>query len=323
MFPTPEEIAGAVWHLRAGRLVAFPTETVYGLGADAFSAGAVDAVFALKGRPGKNPLIVHVADVDMARGAVADWPREAQLLADAFWPGPLTIVLPKAANVPDRVTGGASNVAVRCPDHPVTLSLLTAFGGPLVGPSANPSGRVSPTAAAHVRAYFAPQQVMVLDGGACRAGIESTVVTLTGSGPRVVRLGVVGAAEIAKVLGVSVESGSESGDGTGAMPSPGMLANHYAPRTPASLVNSNAILTGLADRTRTFAVLTRQSLTNETPHTLIAMPTDAAGYAANLYAALMRADAANVDAILIERPDISDGDPLWGAIMDRLQRATA
>ena len=177
MEPAIKDIKEAASRLRDGGVVAFPTETVYGLGADAFSDAAVSRVFALKGRPSRNPLIVHVSGPLMAKRVTATWPVEAQRLADAFWPGPLSIVLPKRPEVPDIVTGGmgSASVAVRCPDHPTALALLYEFGSPLVGPSANLSGSISPTTAAHVRAAFSEQDVLVLDGGPCATGIESTV----------------------------------------------------------------------------------------------------------------------------------------------------
>src|SRR5262245_53340115 len=250
MVAVPEEIAAAVARLRAGGVVAFPTETVYGLGADALSERAVARVFELKGRPGNNPLIVHVASAAMARDVVAPgaWGREAELLSTAFWPGPLSIVLPRSAAVPANVTAGGPNVAVRCPDHPTTLALLEAFGGPLVGPSANPSGRVSPTTAAHVREAFG-DEVMVLDGGACRAGIESTVVSLVGTA-RVLRPGVIGAGEIGRVLARDVEEArhapQEESLASRPMESPGRLASHYAPAARTLVVESSGIIDTLS-----------------------------------------------------------------------------
>lgn len=182
----PSLLDRAVAHLRAGGLVAFPTETVYGLGADAANAAAVERVFAVKGRPEENPLPLVVSGAVMARPLVRGWPEEAERLAAAFWPGPLSIVLPKSGAVPDRVTAGRGTVSLRCPDHPLTLALLGAFGAPLVGPSANPSGRPPPTSASEVLGYFPPRPpgsgVIVLDGGVCRVGVASTVVEITESG---------------------------------------------------------------------------------------------------------------------------------------------
>lgn len=306
-------------------MVAFPTETVYGLGADAFSDEAVDAVFRLKGRPSRNPLIVHAADVAMAKSAVSSWPDEAQRLAERFWPGPLTIVVPRSARVPDRVTAGAATVAVRCPDHPLTLALIKAFGRPLVGPSANPSGRVSPTAADHVRAYFAPRQVLVIDGGACRTGIESTVVSLADPElPVVLRPGAVSAAAIGGALGRPVAVTGHHDPGQGVLAGPGMLPSHYAPQTLARLATREEIVRALRSSAPRIAALTVGACDAIAPgHVVVPIGPDAPTYARNLYAALMRADAAGVARILIERPPAGDGDPLWDAVLDRVQRATA
>ncbi len=316
----PEDIAEAVAHLRQGGLVAFPTETVYGLGADAFDAAAVARVFELKGRPATNPLIVHVSDEAMARGVVGEWTRDAAILAKAFWPGPLTIVLPKADRVPAIVTAGGGSVGVRCPDHLVTLSLLEAFG-PLVGPSANPSGRVSPTTAAHVRASFSPEQVMVLDGGPCRAGIESTVVSLVEATPRVLRPGVVSAEELSAVLKRPVMPHTPGEVATGAAMSPGMLESHYSPATPAKLVDRKEIEAAMRSGTPAVAAIVFEPLVVATPHAVILMPRSPEQYAARLYAALREADELAPGVILIERPPTSGR--VWEAIADRLSRAAS
>ncbi len=319
-----DEIARAADRLRASGLVAFPTETVYGLGADALNPAAVDRVFALKGRPANNPLIVHVADVTTARRLVADWSRDAEQLAKALWPGPLTIVLSKAGIVPANVTAGGGTVALRCPDHPVALGLLRAFGGPMVGPSANPSGFISPTSAEHVRAGFADaiarDELLVLDGGPCRAGIESTVVSLAGTSPCVLRRGVVSAEQIESVLKRRVLV-SEGPIVSGApLPSPGMLERHYAPRTPARLFDAAdwpEILDAVVGEA---AVVSHQrARVAHRPHGLLRMPMDAEGYAARLYAALHEADEMGATVILVEEPR-GEG-PLWDAIRDRLRRA--
>lgn len=307
----PPPIVAAAARLRAGGLVAFPTETVYGLGADAMNPAAVRAVFTLKGRPSNNPLIVHVSDEAMARRVAADWPADAAKLAAAFWPGPLTIVVPKAAGVPDEVSAGGATVAVRCPAHELTLALLREFGGPLVGPSANPSGFISPTTAAHVREAFSEAQVLVLDGGPCRGGIESTVVSL--SPARILRPGLVSGAQIAAVLGREVAEGA--GDhGGGALPSPGMLDVHYAPRSRAVMMDAGQIA-AVKGRVVVLAISAV-----EAPHRVIRMPADAAAYAARVYAALREADALGPDLIVIERP--TGGGPVWRAVLDRLGRAT-
>ena len=320
----PEEIAAAVARLRAGGVVAFPTETVYGLGADALNADAIARVFALKGRPAHNPLIVHVADEAMASVVAAEWPEAASRLARAFWPGPLTLVLPKRATVPDAVTAGGPTVAVRCPAHHVTLSLLTAFGGPLVGPSANPSGRISPTTADHVREAFREEDVLVLDGGPCRGGIESTVLSLAGPVARILRAGLISPEEIEIVLGQAVEVAPRDAPETGGnapLPSPGQLPVHYAPRTRAVLLDSGALNRTLAESREPIAVLSFTMAAIAAPHSLIRMPADAPAYAARLYAALHEADALHPSLIAIERPP--SAGPIWQAISDRLARATA
>lgn len=322
--PSHNEIARAAEWLRAGRLVVFPTETVYGLGADALSSAAVERVFALKGRPANNPLIVHVADASMARRVVAEWPSEAGALAASFWPGPLTMALPKASCVPPIVTGGGTTVAVRCPDHEVARELLRVFGGPIVGPSANPSGSISPTRAEHVRASFSGaigrDEVMVLDGGACRAGIESTVVSLAGPSLRVLRRGGVSPEQIESVIKrkVIVEAGSR--DGADALPSPGMLERHYAPRTSARLFEASEWPEVLDAVSGVAAVVSHQrARVVHPPHLLIRMPMDSAGYAAGLYSALHEADGSGASLILVEQPRGEGG--LWDAVRDRLKRA--
>lgn len=322
--------------LRSARVVAFPTETVYGLGADALSEAAVRRVYELKGRPAINPLIVHVSGPEMASRLVADWTEDAAALARMFWPGPLTIVLPRPVGtpmlrmgsglvVPDIVTAGGPTIAVRCPDHPVALALLFGLGTPLVGPSANISGQVSPTTAEHVREAFGPEDVMVLEGGACRAGIESTVVSLAGPGARVLRPGLISAGEIAAVIGRPVEEAR--GDSTGAsetepLASPGLLARHYAPRTPARLFDARELDGLLRDPAyaQGVVVIAHEPLPLSVPHVRFLMPPDAEDYAYRLYAALREADARTPAAILIQRPPSGEG--VWGAVMDRLVRAT-
>ena len=319
-------ITQAADRLRSGGVVAFPTETVYGLGADALNADAIRRVYELKGRPSFNPLIVHVSGPEMTQRVVAPgaWDARAACLSRTFWPGPLSIVVPRSPQLPEIVTAGAPTVAVRCPDHPVALALLFGFGGPLVGPSANLSGHVSPTLANHVREAFTPDDVLVLEGGPCRGGIESTVVSLAGDRPRILRLGLITPDDISRVLGESadvVESPSERSARNGALESPGQLARHYAPRTAARLVGENA----LSDALRTLSprkavVLSRRLITLDTPHVLVHMPADPEPYAAALYSSLRHADEQGADEILIELPP-ADGH-LWRAIADRLVRAT-
>jgi L-threonylcarbamoyladenylate synthase len=322
--PSQHETALAAERLRRGGLVAFPTETVYGLAADAMNEAAVARIFALKGRPTNNPLIVHVADESMAKRVVAEWPVDAAALARACWPGPLTIVVAKGAGVPACVTAGGDTVAVRCPDHPVALGLLRAFGGPIVGPSANPSGRVSPTHAEHVRSAFAAEiardELVVLDGGPCRAGIESTVVDVTSSPAVVLRRGIVTPEQIQAVLHNHVEVRDRAEGGAGSLPSPGMLERHYSPRAPARLFEASEWPEVLDAINGIAVVLTHQrARVIDPPHVLVRMPMDAEGYAAGLYAALHEADAMSPACILIEAP--RGERALWEAVRDRLRRA--
>ena len=308
-----DDIQAAAKILAEGDVVAFPTETVYGLGADALSAEAVAKVFALKGRPSHNPLIVHVASIEMARTVAGDWPDAADKLAQAFWPGPMTIVVPKNDRVPSVVTGGGNTVALRMPAHELACKLIETFGGPIVGPSANASGSISPTAAIHVTQSLG-ERVPVLDGGPCERGIESTVVRVEQDSVSILRLGVIGKDEIAHVVPV-VEAQATSDEGP--LPSPGMLTRHYAPRTPTRVVDAQ-------DVAQTLSEYPSSALLTITPTNLpgaIAMPADAAAYARRLYAALREADAMGVDLILVERP--AGIGPIWDAVRDRLRRASA
>lgn len=312
--------------LRRGEVVAFPTETVYGLGADAFNAQAIERVYELKGRPRHNPLIVHVSGPEMARRVVREWSDAAAALSRRFWPGPLSILVPRSRELPEIVTAGSDLVAVRCPNHPVTLALLFELNRPLVGPSANLSGHVSPTDAQHVREAFADRGVQVLDGGACEAGIESTVVDVTSDPPRVLRPGIISAAQIAEVLGRPVAETSGDQPVGGPLHSPGLLDRHYCPRAAAYVFDENEwpdvrrIAAGRGD----MVILSHRLLRAEPGLRVIELPPDAAGYAAILYAALRDADRAGASTILIERPPTgraTDEDPLWMAITDRLSRA--
>lgn len=304
------DIQLAADELSRGGLVAFPTETVYGLGADALDENAVRQAFALKGRPAHNPLIVHVSSTEMASRLVRKWSETAERIASRFWPGPLTLVLPKADRVPSVVTGGGGTVAIRMPDHDLARSLIESFGGPLVGPSANRSGTISPTTAAHVEDSLGPD-ILVLDGGPCPRGIESTVIRLTEAGAEILRPGVIGADELAEIVPV-VHSEREP-TANAPLPSPGMLKKHYAPRTPTRLIDDLGELPGQA------VVV----CISEPPagSRAIRMPSDASSYAARLYAALREADELAPEVILIERP--TGSGPIWDAVRDRLSRASA
>ena len=309
-----DQIQRAATTLRQGGLVAFPTETVYGLGADAFNPAAVAEVFALKGRPAGKPLMAHVADIQMARRVVSDWPELAQELAEAFWPGPLTLVLPRDERLPGVVTGGGPTVGVRCPDHPLALALIAAFGGPVAGTSANRSGQVSPTCAGHVRESFA-DRAMVIDGGTCEKGIESTVVRVVGRSLEVLRTGVVGLEALERFtsdvqFAGELASASTSGGDSG----PEVL------RTPARLVDADQLESeylALVQAGRAVAVL---GLTVDLGRGHgRAMPGEADAYARALYAALHEVDALGVDVILIEKP--TGAGPIWDAVRGRLAHA--
>jgi len=304
--------------LANGDLVAFPTETVYGLGADAANGEAVRRIFAVKGRPADHPVIVHIAD----RRDLEKWARAvstgAAQLAEAFWPGPLTLILPRASTVLDQVTGGQDNVGLRMPSHSIARALLNAFGGGIAAPSANRFGHVSPTTAAHVAADLRDAPAIILDGGPCDVGIESTIVAFRNDEPVLLRPGAISVAELAQVLGRSPLPPDAAAPRVS-----GSLTSHYAPRTPASLLKSDALraeLAQLTERDEQLAVLAR---TLERPADFegvwIAACGDAAEFARDLYANLRALDAANADAILIETPP---DDPAWLAVRDRLTRAT-
>jgi L-threonylcarbamoyladenylate synthase len=317
----PHAIERAVAVLRAGRLVAFPTETVYGLGADATDPGAVAAIFRAKSRPATNPLIVHVADAAAAAQLVAAWPESAARLAARFWPGPLTLVLPRGPRIPDLVTAGGPTVAVRVPAHPVALALLQAAGVPVAAPSANPSGYVSPTRAEHVLAGLAGVVDLMLDAGPVPGGIESSVLDLTSDPARLLRPGLVSAQQIEALIGPITFSHKDAAPSGPPSRSPGMQARHYAPRTPLELVEGDGRdrVEKLRKAGRGVGWLTfgTEQLDNVIT---VTMPRDAATYATNLYAALHMLDGAGVDRIIVAQPPDA---PEWLAVRDRLRRAAA
>lgn len=309
-------IERAVAILRAGGLVAFPTETVYGLGADATNAEAVKKIFAAKGRPATNPLIVHVAGIDVARRYAAEWPERAQKLVERYWPGPLTILLPKAAAIADEVTAGLATVGLRMPNHPLALDLLRAFDGPVAAPSANRSTRVSPTTADHVRQELGDAVDLVLDGGPCIVGIESTVLDLSGDVPRILRPGAVNRAMIQAVIG-RTELAVGTVQTTTAAQSPGQHEVHYAPRTTAfryepgeacriSTEDSGLIALGDVDAPRQFG-------------SRVTLPRDPELYARHFYAKLRALDEMGLVAIYVQNPP---DEPEWTAVRDRIRRAT-
>ena len=319
---TTTELTRAVATLRAGGLVGFPTETVYGLGADASNPDAIKKVFAAKGRPFDHPLIVHLASSTQLAGWARDIPPAAHVLAQKFWPGPLTLILKRAPNVSDLVTGGQDTVALRVPSHPLAQALLQAFcdaGGGVVGPSANRFGRVSATTAEHVRHEFGDSIGCVLDGGACEVGIESTIVDVSGAQPALLRPGWITARQIESALGESLAAPDAQSPRA-----PGTLEKHYAPRTPLMLVEVDLIdelARSFARQGKRVAVLARNARQPLIDRLMwIAAPKAPADYAHDLYANLRQLDAAACDVMLVEEPPLAME---WAAVRDRLGRAAA
>ncbi|MHB1424423.1 MAG: L-threonylcarbamoyladenylate synthase [Gemmataceae bacterium] len=324
--PNGAALVEAARVLRGGGLVAFPTETVYGLGANALDAAAVSRIFAAKGRPANNPLIVHIAESAQVRQIAADWPQSAARLAERFWPGPLTLVLPKGDAVPDVVTAKGPTVAVRVPAHPVAQALLRAADLPIAAPSANRSSELSPTRAEHVLRGLDGRIETLLDGGPTSGGIESTVLDLTATPPRLLRPGPIGVAELEAAIGSLARGHSftvAARDGSQALPSPGLLPRHYAPRTPLKCVEAGTeqdlIALLLGERLRVGWV-TFVDPGKEIPSAVYVreLPSAAVGYAAQLYAVLHELDAAGLDRIVVTLPPDTDE---WLAVRDRLHRA--
>ena len=317
MLPRAADIEKAVALLNAGELVAFPTETVYGLGADASNPAAVARIFAAKGRPTTHPLIVHLSGLAAARAWAAELPEAAMRLAEAFWPGPLTLVLPKSARVSAAVTGGQSSVALRSPAHPVARALLAAFGRGIAAPSANRYGRISPTRAADVREELGASVALVLDGGDCEVGLESTIVACLDGHVTLLRPGSVSRSQVADVVGKVDDPGAD------APRAPGRDRAHYAPGTPLSIVPPSelraAVDAGLAAGGR-IAVLARGAHFGAERVSFHRMPEAPAAYGRALYAALRALDAAGAGRILVEA--VPEGEA-WAAVADRLARAAA
>lgn len=313
--PEPS-IAAAVEILRSGGLVAFPTETVYGLGADASNPDAVRKIFAAKGRPSDHPVIVHVASIAQLNDWAIDVPPAARMLGEEFWPGPLTLILKRAPSVPDVVTGGQDTVGIRIPSHPVAQSMLKAFGGGVAGPSANRFGRVSTTTAQHVYDELGDKVDLILDGGACEVGIESTIIDFSRGKPVLMRPGHITVDDIEAVLGMPV------GRPTTASPrASGTLAAHYAPRLPLRLVQAaliEAAVREFSDR-GPVAVLARAPRPDYSEAAVWMIASDDADeYARLLYAALRQLDESGCVAIVVEAPPET---PEWSAVRDRLSRA--
>ncbi len=319
---TADNVAAAAARLRAGGLVAFPTETVYGLGADASDPVAVRRIYAAKGRPAGHPVIVHLLDARDLEHWAREIPEGARRLATAFWPGPLTLILRRHAKVDDAVTGGQDSVGLRVPAHPVARALLAAFvaagGRGIAAPSANRFGHVSPTRAEHVAADLGSAVDMILDGGACALGIESTIVAFVADEPTLLRPGGIGLEALTQVLGRAPRRADAD-----APRASGTLAVHYAPRTIAHLVSAGTLMAEIEQRTEHDEVVAVLARSCPRPADFdgrwIAAPADAAGYARALYASLRELDTAGADTILVEAPP--DEAP-WLAVRDRLARAT-
>lgn len=314
----PELIHRAVETLKRGGVVALPTETVYGLAANAEDELAVRRVFAIKGRPATHPLIVHLAGAEHLSSWARHVPEEARRLAAAFWPGPLTLVLPRTERATDAVTGGQDTVALRVPNHPVALAVLSALGGGVAAPSANRFGRVSPTTAEHVRADLGADVDLVLDGGPCTVGLESTIVDLSGEEPAILRPGGLPGEEVERVLGrpVPVRTSSK-------VRVSGSLASHYAPRAGVVLVEPREAVsrTGLLrSRGQRVAVLGPASLTMHSDIPRFDLPDDPADAARVLYARLREADTEGYDVLVVCLPR---AEGLGLAVRDRLARAAA
>ena len=323
----PALLARAVDLLKAGELVALPTETVYGLGADASNPAAVAKIFAAKGRPADHPLIVHLpGDAWLERWA-RNIPQAAWDLAEMFWPGPLTLILKKQPWVPDAVTGGQDTVGLRVPGHPIALELLKAFAdsgephpGGIAAPSANRFGRISPTTAAHVQEELGDKVPLILDGGPCQVGIESTIIDLSRARPEILRPGHISPLRLGEVLG-ELPAQHESQDAPRVS---GSLESHYAPITPVRLIAPERLLDFLTLQRhagiRCGVLAHDQPAQAGMPHLWRMLPADPAGYARELYGALRDLDHQQLDLIVVETPPAS---PPWGAIRDRLRRAAA
>jgi L-threonylcarbamoyladenylate synthase len=310
--------------LRAGELVALPTETVYGLAANAWNPGAVQRIFQAKGRPSQNPIIVHVASLEMAQNCCLQWPSLAERLASAFWPGPLTLVVPRGTRIPDEVTAGGSTVGVRWPSHPFIQAVIRACGFPLAAPSANLSNRVSPTTAEHVRKALGDRVRLIVDGGPAQVGIESTVLDISVRPPRLLRPGMV---HEHTLLAVTGELELRSAGHPAIIKSPGMFPRHYSPKTKLvvwSWVDEPTLLAqckkaGLSPCQAYIVAHTRIPADQGFAGVLV-IPHDPQAFARALYAALHECDQTGAELIVVEQvPESSE----WRAIADRLQRAAA
>jgi L-threonylcarbamoyladenylate synthase len=323
--------AESVRLLRESKLVALPTETVYGLAANALDAGAVELIYEVKGRPAHNPIIVHVSSLKMARRCVTDWPQTAEKLARQFWPGPLTLVLPRSEIIPAVVTAGGKTVGVRFPLHPFVRRVIQLCDFPVAAPSANPANQLSPTTADHVRQSLNGRIPLIVDAGPTSIGIESTVLDLTTGTPAVLRPGMISAKQIAAALGSEVRAREHSDSEPGVLRSPGRLEKHYSPRARLVLAswNSDTELLELASRhSQRFGITPKQihiiaceRIPHANPFGRVAIiPHDSEAYARAIYAELHRSDGLGAALILVEMPPSGDE---WDGIRDRLLRASA
>lgn len=314
--------------LRAGEVVALPTETVYGLAANALDAHAVARIYEIKGRPGHNPIIVHVANLEMARHCVAEWPKSAGLLARSFWPGPLTLVLPRSEKIPDVVTAGGRTVGVRWPGHPFMQAVIRECGFPLAAPSANPSNEISPTNAAHVGKRLAGKIPLIVDGGQSQVGIESTVLDLSVEPPRVLRPGIIHEESLRAAVeecGLKIARAGSEEVAQGPLRSPGRLPRHYSPRAKLEVVSWRDTADLLS---KMKAPKSKLAAIHVIAHTVIppdedfgrvsVIPRDAEAFARAIYAELHQCDELGAERIVVEAlPEGSE----WHAIADRLKRA--
>jgi L-threonylcarbamoyladenylate synthase len=309
LLPTPKNIEGASQILQKGGVVAFATETVYGLGCDTFNPDAIEQIYALKGRPKNNPTIAHILDASWAHELTEYWNEQCDQLAKAFWPGALTLVLPKKKRVPKEACGGRNTIAIRSPSHIVARQLLESFGSAISAPSANKSGYISPTTAKHVEDEFG-EKLQIIDGGACEEGIESTVLSLI-STPTILRPGTISEADITKIIGkVSLTNPCEQND------SPGTTALHYSPHT-ATILLTEKEMNELDDGD---CVAITMNGAPKKAKVQIQMPVDPKEYGTQLYSSLREADAIGAKQIVIENPPSTSG---WSAVLDRLNRCAS
>jgi L-threonylcarbamoyladenylate synthase len=307
-----EQIRHAADLIRTGQLVAFPTETVYGLGASALDEMAVSRIFEAKGRPNTSPVIVHVSSYEMIDTVSSVWSDKAQILTERFWPGPLTLVVPKQPSIPDIITAGLKTVGLRMPAHPVALALIAASQVPIAAPSANRFTQLSPTTAEHVRRSLGDRIDYILDGGACAVGIESTVLSLAEEVPTLLRHGGISVLEIEELIGpISRPTAPRAGP----QPSPGMHARHYSPRTRLLLVNG-----GNVPGEGVGAYLQLQFPSRHDVRKIVLMPDNPVGYAARLYTVLHALDDEEYDWIAVDEPRSGTE---WAAVLDRLSRAAS